>query len=644
MCGIAGIYNSKKCAEELKQIGNKFIQLLNHRGPDGNGIQLFSDHQRFNSCLTHNRLSIIDLSSDANQPMSKYNSRLWISFNGEIYNFRELRDELHSKGERFITNSDTEVILASYKVWGTKCFEKFIGMWALAIYDKDENSLILCRDRLGIKPLYYKSDGHEVVFGSEPKVILSYSNDNHYINSESLSDYFSYRFPLGNKSFYKNIKSLDPGSYIKFNKNIFKKKYYWKLPAIAEKEKVDIGEDKILNDVSELLTSSINYRMISDVPFGAFLSGGLDSSIIVSEMSKLNKNKIRTYNIGFKEDKFNEFIYATEVSNLFKTKHTQILMDENEYFSSMPEIIKYKDGPLSVPNEIAIHRLSKELKKNISVVLSGEGADELFGGYGRIFRSAYDFSRFHKYGVDNLNKDLKKNLLNKYNVNDFNSEIDFFISQYSYIDFTMKKNLFMSDYSKQFQNNLFNKNFFENEWSNLSKLELHEKFIYFFQKIHLQGLLGRLDCSTMSSSVEGRVPFTDHRLIEYVNKLPLKYKLRFDTKFGKIIESLNSDQISEKYDVTKYTLRKMYKDKLPESIIKRLKVGFPVPLTKWLVGSKAEITDKLFSSNSKTKDIFDQSFLKEVINNKKNSKNAGLLIWMVLNVEEWMHSYDLSAG
>ena len=148
----------------------------------------------------------------------------------------------------------------------------------------------------------------------------------------------------------------------------------------------------------------------------------------------------------------------------------------------------------------------------------------------------------------------------------------------------------------------------------------------------------------MSSSVEGRVPFTDHRLIEYVNKLPLKYKLRFDTKFGKIIESLNSDQISEKYDVTKYTLRKMYKDKLPESIIKRLKVGFPVPLTKWLVGSKAEITDKLFSSNSKTKDIFDQSFLKEVINNKKNSKNAGLLIWMVLNVEEWMHSYDLSAG
>ena len=165
-----------------------------------------------------------------------------------------------------------------------------------------------------------------------------------------MSDYFSYRFPLGNKSFYKNIQSLDPGSYIEFNKSGSKKKYYWELPVVAEEEKVDIGEDKIFNDVSELLTSSINYRMISDVPFGAFLSGGLDSSIIVSEMSKLNKNKIRTYNIGFKEDKFNEFIYASEVSNLFKTKHTQILMDENEYFSSMPEIIKYKDGPLSVPN------------------------------------------------------------------------------------------------------------------------------------------------------------------------------------------------------------------------------------------------------------------------------------------------------
>ncbi len=640
MCGIAGVYNSSKDSDELNYLGRKFVKLLHHRGPDGNGIEVFDCNNASRTCLTHNRLSIIDLSNKARQPMSKYKSRYWISFNGEIYNYKEIKRELQKKGENFFSDSDTEVILASYKVWGGKCFEKFIGMWSIAIFDKFENTLVLCRDRMGIKPLYYAIVNNEVIFGSEPKVIISYSDYFRKLNHHSLNDYFSYRFPLGDKSFYKKIKTIKPGYFIKFNTKDHMEYNYWELPVAIKKR--DEGQEKTFLDIYELLNSSVKYRMISDVPFGAFLSGGLDSSIIVYEMSKLTDERLRTYNIGFNEERYNEFLFANEVSNQFQTDHKQVTMTSNEYFDSLSTIINYKDGPLSVPNEIAIHSLSKELKKNISVVLSGEGADELFGGYGRIFRSAYDFLRVKEKGLENLSHTLKKNILSKYNENDFSSELNFFLNQYSYINPNSKKSLFNDDFFEKINEDIFNKDFFEVEWKKLNGLDLHEKFMYIFQKIHLQGLLGRLDCATMSSSVEGRVPFTDHRLVEYVNQIPLKYKLQFKKELSKIYQELNSDQISERYDITKFSLREIYKDKLPNNIINRFKVGFPVPLDEWVSISKDNIMDKLFSSNSKTKNIFDNNFIKKAINKEIEIKNSGLLVWMILNVEEWMQNYKVS--
>jgi len=639
MCGIAGVFNTQKKTDELRALGEKFISLLDHRGPDGNGIELFHTSQN-STCLTHNRLSIIDLSSSARQPMSKYNSKLWITFNGEIYNYKEIREELINKGEVFFSNSDTEVILAAYKVWGTECFNKFIGMWAIAIYDSDENSLILCRDRLGIKPLYYTDTSREISFGSEPKILLAYNRNLSVLNNDSLSDYFSYRFPLGNKTFYKNIKIIEPGSFIKFTENNYIEKKYWELK--VEKDKVDPGKDRIAEELADLLNSSVKYRMISDVPLGSFLSGGLDSSIIVNEMNEISSSQIRTYNIGFNKDSYNEFSYANEVSSVFNTKHSQIIMEDKNYFKSMIDIIKYKDAPLSVPNEVAIHKLSKELKKDITVVLSGEGADELFGGYGRIFRSAFDFMRVEKLGINKLHGEFKKNIFSKYDKANFKSEIDFFISQYSYIDFETKSQLFTKDFLNSINSDLLNKKFFSNEWKKLNELDLHDKFMHIFQKTHLQGLLGRLDCATMSSSVEGRVPFVDHRLVEYMNKIPLKYKIRFNKNSASIYDKLNSDQISENYDTTKYILREIYKNKLPTNIIDRKKVGFPVPLNEWLLNNQNKYTEKLFENDAKTKNIFNQSFLLDLVNARTFNRNSGLLVWMALNVEEWMREYNIS--
>ena len=639
MCGIAGVFNTQKKTDELRALGEKFISLLDHRGPDGNGIELFHTSQN-STCLTHNRLSIIDLSSSARQPMSKYDSKLWITFNGEIYNYKEIREELLNKGEVFFSNSDTEVILAAYKVWGTECFNKFIGMWAIAIYDSDENSLILCRDRLGIKPLYYTNTNREIGFGSEPKILLSYNQNLSVLNNDSLSDYFSYRFPLGNKTFYKNIKIIEPGSFIKFTESNYIEKKYWELK--VEKDKVDPGKKRITEDLTDLLNSSVKYRMISDVPLGSLLSGGLDSSIIVNEMNQISSSQIRTYNIGFNKDSYNEFSYANEVSSAFNTKHSQILMEDQDYFKSMVDIIKYKDGPLSVPNEVAIHKLSKELKKDITVVLSGEGADEIFGGYGRIFRSAFDFMRVEKLGINKLHGEFKKNIFSKYDKANFKSEIDFFISQYSYIDFETKLQLFTKDFLNSINSDLLNKKFFSNEWKKLNELDLHDKFMHIFQKTHLQGLLGRLDCATMSSSVEGRVPFVDHRLVEYMNKIPLKYKIRFNKNSASIYDKLNSDQISENYDTTKYILREIYKNKLPTNIIGRKKVGFPVPLNEWLLNNQNKYTEKLFENDAKTINIFNQSFLLDLVNARTFNRNSGLLVWMALNVEEWMREYNIS--
>ena len=640
MCGIAGIYNTSKSEGELNHFANRFNDLLQHRGPDGNGFEILKSNNNSKTLLTHTRLSIIDLSDMAKQPMNKYNGSICITYNGEIYNYKELRAELIKLGESFKTESDTEVIIAAYRNWGEKCFEKFIGMWALAIYDKDKNILILSRDRLGVKPLYFAKDKTTVIFGSEPKIILSYDRAYNEINLDSFSDYFSYRYPLGNKSFFKKINCLEPGTIKIFSNKNESTNSFWSLSETKKIDDSQLSQADILDRTADLISSSVKYRMISDVPYGSFLSGGLDSSIIVCEMSKHVKDKIKTYNIGFSDNKFNEFEYANKVSSYFGSLHEQVLLNKDEYFTSINELIKYKDAPLSVPNEIAIHKLSKFMKNDITVVLSGEGSDELFGGYGRIFSSAADYLKVNQLGFNNLNSILKKNILTKYKESSFNSELDFFINQYSYIEFDVKKNLLNKDLYNQTSYDFLNKVFFSNIWSSLDKLNLSEKFMFIFQKIHIQGLLNRLDTATMSASIEGRVPFIDHRLIEFVNALPFQYKIRMKSNYSDDLSNLNSDQLSEKYDDTKYLLRKIYKNQLPESIIDRKKIGFPVPLNSWTKNSSDYLADMLLSSNARIKNFTNQDFIRNLIN-QHNTKNSGLLLWMLLNSEVWMQEYKI---
>jgi len=642
VCGIAGIFNSTESLRSLEQSGKRILEQISHRGPDGKGLVVKNISQNSNLLLAHTRLSIIDLSSHASQPMKWHDKKTWIVFNGEIYNFFEIRLELIKEGVTFKTQSDTEVILAAYRFWGLNCFERFIGMWALAIWDELQNKLILSRDRLGIKPLYFAKKNSTWYFGSEPKVILSQLPELKKLNKKGLSDYFSYRQVLGNATLYKGINKVEAGTHIIISKDNSKVIKYWDLDGDSEKQ--DLGEDEVNNQLSELIQSSVSYRMISDVPIGSFLSGGLDSSILVQQMSKLHKKPIKTYTTGFSEAGFNEFKYAREVADYFKTDHTEMNLDPSQYLNSLETMIQIKDAPLAVPNEVALHLLSKELKKDISVVLSGEGADELFGGYGRIFRSAYDFERVFLSGHKDIPKKLRKNLTLKYKNLIWDDDLDHFLTQYSYIEVAEKNNLFTPDLLKTLNGDILNREYFESFWPKLNKLSFTDKYLWTFQKVHLEGLLGRLDSATMSASVEGRVPFVDHRLIEFVNLLPIKHKIKWKSDSDKRkAKELNSDQISEKHDITKYSLRNNFYSKLPQRISQRKKVGFPVPLSNWLSGPMREYAiEKLLHSNAKSRDLFSHQTVKNILSQKEINTSTAINVWMMLNTELWLQNQNIS--
>lgn len=510
---------------------------LTHRGPDDSGIYMGNK-----IAFGHKRLKIIDLTKKGHQPMSDSKKEIFIAFNGEIYNFQEIRQDLIKKGYSFNSSSDTEVIIYAYKEWGINCIKRFNGMFAFALYDKNKDNLYLVRDRFGIKPLFYTIHNNEVIFSSEVKSILKYPKFIKEPNWRAISSYLSYRYVLGEETFFKNIYSVLPAHYLKIKNNKIKKIEYWDIPLISNKK--DKGKAFYIKKIRELLTNSVKLRMISDVPIGAYLSGGLDSSIIVSLMSKLTKESLKTYSIAFKQKGYNELKYAKLVANRYKTDHKEIILDAEEYLKTMKKLIEYKDSPLAVPNEIPIYLMSKVLKKDITVVLSGEGADEIFSGYGRIFRSPFDYYRI-KLTPRWFQKLFFNSLIKKYLDNNFRNKIDHFLYLYSYFPLDEKKSIFNSYMNGLIKNDIDLKNIFKEKFCKAKNLSYYDQISYVFEKLHLVGLLGRVDNSTMATAVEARVPFVDHELVEFMFSVPHKYKLKWKNIFSLLKGmSKNSDEIS----------------------------------------------------------------------------------------------------
>jgi asparagine synthase (glutamine-hydrolysing) len=637
MCGITGIinFNNRKYSEELLI---KMTDTMIHRGPDGGGVYCENGIG-----LGHRRLSIIDLSEDGKQPFIQ--NELSITFNGEIYNYHEIKNKL-GKSFSYKSKTDTEVILNSFRVNGINCIKDFNGMFAFCLFDKANQKAYLVRDRMGIKPLYYTHINDEIIFGSEVKAILASNKIKSNFSNSAISNYLSFRYPVGTQSLFENIYQLEPAHYLEIDltSKSIKKVQYWDVPIINKKE--DKGEDYYINSIQETLSASVRYRMIADVDFGAYLSGGLDSSIVVSLMAKLHSRRIKTFTIGFKDKDYNEFKYSKMVADMYNTQHNTILLDPSKYFETSDMLIRYKDAPLSVPNEPALYLMSKALKEHFTVVLSGEGADELFGGYGRIFRSPYDFERYrdiNNHRIDNsVSREFNQAFEDKYGSFD-PSITSHFLKLYKYISLDDKKRFMSSDFIKStsFDKPLFE--YFDQYFSKSSTLSPSEQYMWIFEKIHIQGLLNRLDMTTMAASVEGRVPFVDHKLIELAFCIPLKYKMKWKSESHKLYSShLTSEKISEVYDTPKYILKKAYEKQLPKEVVWRKKMGFPVPLHKWFGDSFHDYAkDVLLDKQTQRRNLYNTNELERLLNDKSNfdKHSFGLKIWMLVNLELWMNKY-----
>lgn len=600
LCGINGIYGNREI-DKIDIRVNKMNQMIAHRGPDSYNILRINKKVVFG----HRRLSIIDTHSRSDQPMISNSGRWIITYNGEIYNYKDLKQNVNYD---FKTTSDTEVILAYVENYGIRKFLEYCnGMFAFALYDNFEKKLYIVRDRLGIKPIYYTVSKDCFIFSSEIKGILGSGLVKAEFNEEAIDEYLANRYVRAPFTFFENIYQLEAGSLLTIDENHeMKKSTYWQLPSEFNYE-INYNEEKIVSELKSELVKSIERRLVSDVPIGTYLSGGVDSSLITAIVSNLLNKRINTYTIGFND--LNEFEYAEMVANQYNTKHHKIEMETEVYFDLMKELIYFKDAPLGVPNEVPLAYMSRVLKEKVTVVLSGEGADELLGGYGRIFRSPFDFSN----NIDNRGK----------------SFYHYFIDKYEYVPRKLRDKLLNTRKGlRNFFDDLIIKEFEQNKND--------ENVFRFFHKYHVKGLLQRVDTTTMLAGVEARVPFLDYKLVEFAYRnIPYDLKLKWrNIESIKQAVKLSAEDYSEQLDTPKYILKEIAKEYLPSEVIERKKVGFPVPLNNWfglLEKYAKEILNDVFWLKKESVD--------ELILESKKNQRAGQIVWMFINIEIFRREY-----
>jgi asparagine synthase (glutamine-hydrolysing) len=585
MCGINGITKKNKILIQ------KMNSLIVHRGPDDSG--LFCEK---NLTLGHVRLSIQDLSSAGKQPFIY--KHYTIVFNGEIYNFNELKEELISLGCQFKSKTDTEVILAAYDIWGVHAFEKFNGMWAFCIYDSKKNVLILSRDRFGKKPLYYSLLDGVLSFSSEIKALKETLSEIK-INNDSLNEFFTYRFTFGEKTMIKDIHNFKPGSYAIFDlqkKEFTFKKNFYEIKVYRNRDSFN----KAKNSIVSQLDSSVKLRMVSDVPVACFLSGGLDSSLITYFAKKYNKN-LHTYSIGF--DTTNELSYAKIVATALKTNHHEILVDKDSILKYIEDMVYHMDEPIGAdPGFLPIFVLSKEVSKDYKVVLSGDGADEIFIGYDRY--KFLQYGRFLKHLAFPSKNQIMDRLSSIKNKNDRDS---FFEITQVFSKQEMKK-LGLS-YSID-----------KSSWSEKNLPLLTKAQLFDINHLLTKDFFMKADKMSSAFGLEQRTPFMDYKLVEYGLSLPISYKLNFWNE--------------------KHILKKIGKALLPKEIAKRRKHGFNVPIDYWF---ETTLGDKLVSLLKKnTHNLYNKKYvlclLEDLKNNTTGFKSRNIIaqkLWSVLIFEMW---------
>ncbi len=627
MCGITGkIYFNGDFV--LENDIEKMNQAIIHRGPDDGGVYISADKK---VGLGHRRLSIIDLSPLGHQPMS-YLERYQIVFNGEIYNFQEKREMLEKDGYVFKSKSDTEVILALYAKFGKECLQHLRGMFAFAIYDQQEQTVFCVRDRIGKKPFKYYLDENVFMFASELKAILTqaeYKKEPDYL---AIHHFLTLQYCPAPLTGFKGIKKLEPAHWllVDLKTKQTEKQCYWKLDY---SQKLQLSENQWKKRIMEKLEESIKLRMISDVPIGAFLSGGIDSSAVVALMTKLSKEPVKTFTIGFEEEKYNELEYAKQIANQFKTQHTEFVV-KSQAVKILPLLARHFEEPYSDKSALPTYYVSRETHDFVTVALNGDGGDENFAGYQRHsiqkFALWYEkFSLIHKIIILPLArlaallfkntffqrvKWFAKTMADKYNYR---------YANYICIFSNEAKNKIYNDEFRQKISEINSYGIIAEQFKHSgSKDKLDQTLFADFMTYLPDDLMAKTDIDTMAVSLESRSPFLDHEFLELTAKIPNKFKIK---------------GLSNK----KYILKKALEDLIPKNILYRKKMGFGVPIESWLRGELKDYAYKLLlSDKANSRNIFKKEEVERLLDEHCNTKiSHAQKLWSLIMLEHWFIAF-----
>jgi asparagine synthase (glutamine-hydrolysing) len=624
MCGICGIFfadrNWRVKADVLAGMNARIV----HRGPDDDGF--FVEE---NVGLAMRRLSIIDVRT-GHQPLANENQDVWIVYNGEIYNHAELRAGLEARGHRYRTRSDTETIVHLYEEYGRDCVKHLRGMFAFAIWDRRKRMLFAARDRLGIKPFYYRWDGRTFLFGSEIKTILAYPGVLAELNRGTLAEYLAFGYITGAETMFAGIRKLMPGHTLELMEQGQPDiEQYWDLATQVDQEARP--RDYYVKTYRELLESAVSSHLMSDVPLGVFLSGGLDSSAVAALTSRIRKDRIQTFSVGYGEESFSELGYAREVAAHIGSEHYEVRMSREQFFESLPRLVWHEDEPIAWPSSVALYFVARLAREKVTVVLTGEGSDETLAGYTRyawtlrnsqmdkIYRRITPgvLRRVVRQAIQAspVSASVHRKLQHTFLVRDGNSWPSFYFDNFfSAFAASEQPDLLTSEALNQ-AGDAYSGSM--GAWDR-SRGDLLHRLLYTDINSYLIELLMKQDQMSMAASIESRVPFLDHELVNFTARIPAQYSIA--GMAGKVI------------------LKQAVEDILPKSIVYRKKMGFPTPWESWIAAGPRldDLERMLLEPRSTDRRLFRAESVKQLFaEHRAKARDHGTRIWRLVNLEIW---------
>jgi asparagine synthase (glutamine-hydrolysing) len=633
MCGIAGFVNvTPPVSNSGVAILSRMTGVIQHRGRDDSGHSEY-DGRVF---LGHRRLSIIDLAG-GHQPMTNEDRSIFIVYNGEIFNHSVIRGELVKAGHQYSSHCDTETIIHAYEEFGPACIDRFRGMFSFALWDSGRRRLFCARDRLGIKPFYYYWDGRVFAFASEIKSLLEHPAISPAVEHELLPEYLAFGYNSEERTLFSGIRRLLPGHHLTLDisdsRPSLQIRQYWDVPDSAPDP--SLTEPEWIAECRRRLEETVQMRLMSDVPLGMFLSGGVDSSAIAALMKRMVSGRVKSFSVGYAEQEFSELAYARQVSEVIGTEHHEVVIGMDEFFNALPQMIWHEDEPIPWPSSISLYFVSKLAAEQVKVVLTGEGSDELFAGYGRYQFYLWNSAWLNRYRVvpgpvrgairqfiastDLLSATLRRKLQHTFLGLGENLESLYIDNFYSALSAREQQRLGYAADASPYGN-------FLRYWNQRPHASPLARMLYVDQKTYLAELLMKQDQMSMATSIESRVPLLDHTFVEFAARVPEDLKLRGTTG--------------------KYILKKAVEDLLPHDILYRKKMGFPTPVRQWLMDSKAaSLFAILRQKDGLIQSCLEPRAIEDLLDrHQRGLEDATDRIWRLLNLQIWGNTFLTGKG